>query len=125
MKRNPEHESQVAVINWCRMARKDYPEAQRIFAIPNGGARHVAVAIKLKAEGVRQGVPDLCLPVPRGHYHGLYIEMKAKPNRLTDEQERELDSLRAAGYLAVVCWNSIEAIVEIASYLDAGKDGAK
>ena len=67
MKRNPEHESQVAVINWCRMARKDYPEAQRIFAIPNGGARHVAVAIKLKAEGVRQGVPDLCLPVPRGH----------------------------------------------------------
>jgi hypothetical protein len=59
-----------------------------LFAIPNGGARHKAIAGKLRAEGVRAGVPDICLPVPRGEYHGLFIELKRpKGGHVSEEQE--------------------------------------
>jgi len=56
-----------------------------IFSVPNGfyvrGARpeEVAKAVnKLHKEGLRNGVPDLVIPVARGIYHSLYIEMKRK-----------------------------------------------
>ena len=37
-----------------------------MFRIPNGGSRHPAEAARLKAQGVKAGVPDLCIPVARG-----------------------------------------------------------
>src|SRR5262245_64718583 len=54
--------------------------ARLCFAIPNGGARDVITAGRLKAEGVRAGVPDVCLPVARAGYHGLFLEVK-RPDR--------------------------------------------
>lgn len=54
-----------------------------IHAIPSGGARDVVTAGRLKAEGVRPGVPDVHLPVARRGYHSLYMEFK-KPERQHD-----------------------------------------
>jgi hypothetical protein len=42
---------------------------------------------KLKAEGVRAGVADLCLPAARRGYHGLYIEMKSEEGVATKSKE--------------------------------------
>ena len=44
--------------------------AKCLFAIPNGGARHIGTAIKLKSEGVTAGVSDLFLMIPSGQKHG-------------------------------------------------------
>src|SRR5699024_10256580 len=74
--RMTEHDEQVQLIRWAGLARGAYPALRWLHAVPNGGARNIVVARKLKAEGVQRGVPDLCLPVPRGPYHGLYIELK-------------------------------------------------
>src|SRR5699024_826416 len=74
--RMTEHDEQVQRIRWAGLARGAYPALRWLHAVPNGGARNIVVARKLKAEGVQRGVPDLCLPVPRGPYHGLYIELK-------------------------------------------------
>ena len=71
-----EHEHQVALMQWAVGMESEYPELRYLFSIPNGGHRHIVVAKKLKAEGVKPGVPDLFLPVPRGSYHGLFIELK-------------------------------------------------
>lgn len=131
-----EHEHQKVVIEWCGlMARHKFPMLKWIFAVPNGGDRHKAVAGKLKAEGVKAGVPDLCLPYPkpmvvesypealgvdvRPGWHGLFIEMKSKDTkgRVSPAQQEWLDYLESVGYKVKVAWNADEAIQIIEDYL--------
>ena len=88
-------------------------------AIPNGGARHIAVARKLKAEGVKPGASDLflALPVPHGPA-GLWIEMKAPDGVVSPNQKDFIELMQWAGYRAIVCWSADEAITEITNYLN-------
>ena len=79
------------------------------FAIPNGGSRHMLEAINLKRGGVKAGVPDLCIPVPKKHYHGLYIELKKTKGKLSEHQQCWLDKLSKNGYCAVVAYGYSEA----------------
>lgn len=116
-----EHDAQVTVIQYCQLMEREYPELEMLFAIPNGGDRHPKVAAKLKAEGVKRGVPDLCLPVPRGRYHGLYIELKAGKGRPTKEQKEWLHKLTAQGYLACLCVGADPAIRIIMEYVKCNK----
>jgi len=88
------------------------------FAIPNGGARHVTVAAKLKAEGVKPGVPDWHLPVPMGKYAGLWIEFKYGDNKVTKSQDSYIWALRAQGHRVEVCYTVDSAISVTESYLN-------
>lgn len=92
----------------------------RLFAVPNGGHRHKAVAAKLKAEGVRSGVPDLWLPVPVAGFHGLVVEMKTLTGRPTEQQLDWLDFLARQGYMATMCKGADAAIQTIRNYLEQG-----
>jgi hypothetical protein len=119
LRRNPdwvptEHAIQAAFFEWALL----HPEAKRAFAVPNGGLRSKAVAGKLKAEGVRSGVPDVCLPKARGGYHGLFIEFKSASGRLTDAQHQELALLEADGYAVAVCRSTEAAVELVAAYLE-------
>ena len=100
-----EHEEQVALFQWAAMQVCVYPELEFLFAVPNGGHRIPAVAGKMKAEGTRKGVPDVWLPIPRGGYHGLIIEMKWGKNRPSADQKRWISFLRDQGYFVQVCWS--------------------
>jgi len=113
-----EHDEQVALFQWAEANEAQYAELALLFAVPNGGYRPMATAAQLKAEGVRAGVPDVCLPVARGRFHSLWIEMKRKPNTTSDAQRAWLDALRRYGHCAVVCWSANEAINSIISYLE-------
>ena len=101
-RRSPEHDEQVALFRWADMQIGIIPELDLLYAIPNGGARHKAVAGKMKAEGQRKGVPDIHLPVARGRYHSLYIEMKAPGGRVKPEQLEWHTKLQAQGNLVEV-----------------------
>ncbi len=109
---------QAQVITWARHQSKVYPELARLFHVPNGGQRHAAVAGKLKGQGVKAGVPDLFLPVPRFGCHGLWIEMKTLDGRLTKDQKDWIAYLTAAGYQAKVCRSFEEALAALTGYLD-------
>ena len=97
--RDLEHKEQVAVIQWWHLAHKAYglPEFA-LFAIPNGGARHMLTAVRLKEEGVRPGIPDLFLACSPGEhsrlvgieYQGMFIEMKVGRNKPTENQWNEI-----------------------------------
>lgn len=93
------------------------PELALLFHIPNGGKRDARTAAILKRSGVKKGVPDLCLPVPRNGYHGLWIELKVGANKPTFDQKRWLNELNRQGYLAKVCVGYSEAIQLITDYL--------
>lgn len=101
--------------------RARMPEvADLIFHVPNGGHRVKAVAAKLKAQGVKAGIPDLVLPMARGGFFGLYIEFKATPPHdaaISDSQHERIRKLNAQGYLAVVCRGHFDTMEQIRAYL--------
>lgn len=116
-----EHEEQKALFNWATMMAGKWPELDLMFAVPNGGHRHIRVAARMKEEGVRAGVPDIFLPCARCGWHGLFVEMKAGRNKPTELQQQWLEDLTLQGYLAAVCWGWEEAAALIESYLEDNK----
>lgn len=97
-----------------------YPELALMFHIPNGGFRNIVTAVRLKAEGVRAGVADILLPVARGGYHGLFIEMKAAKGHISAAQCDFINAMRKQGYAAEVCYGWELAVKYIEAYM-AGK----
>ena len=112
---------QECVIEWARCNLHRWPDLQWLYHTPNGGARDKATAAALQRQGTQPGIPDLFLPVPVGTYHGIWLELKRRDhsNHATPEQLRWLDHLRAAHYMAVVCYGAEEAIAALEAYLDA------
>jgi len=115
-----EHKEQATLFKWARLMEKHIPELALLFAIPNGGHRNKATVGKLKAEGVKAGVPDICLPVACGQYHGLFIELKAEGGRPTDAQRNWLLALNAHGYATRLCFGWEDARKTIDAYLKFG-----
>lgn len=114
-----EHYEQKAVVDWAGAVQGRYPELRWLYAIPNAAKRSVVTASIMKAQGMKSGVPDLCLPVARKGYHGLYIEMKKKKNSTTSDNQREwIEGLYKNGYMAVICKGADEAIKTIEWYLE-------
>ena len=130
-KSQTESAQQIALFAWAALSVGMYPQLKYLHHIPNGGSRgdtaqsRAIAGGKMKAEGVRKGVPDICLPWPSNGFHGLYIEMKApkqKPVKggkggLSDEQIEWLNYLHSVGYKCAVCYSFKEAKAEIESYL--------
>lgn len=112
-----EHQHQVKVMEWSRANTPRLRPLVMLHAIPNGGHRAKKTAADLKAEGVKKGVPDLCLPYPCGGFHGLYIEMKAEGGSPSEDQEWWIEMLKGAGYCVQVCWGHESAIAVLDGYL--------
>lgn len=114
---------QICLFRWAAYSSGAMPELELLYHIPNGGKRDITTAKRLKAEGVKAGVPDVCLPVPNGEYHGLYIELKAGRNKTTENQDRWLQALEDNGYYTAVCYGWEEASKVITDYLKNGGRG--
>ena len=102
-----EDAEQRIIFQWAAMETAARPELGLLYAIPNGGKR-----------AIKSGVPDMCLPVSRGGYHGLYIELKRqKGGTVSETQKSWITALAEQGYKAVVCRGAEEAIRTIKEYL--------
>lgn len=114
-----EAQEQTALFAWAAQCVQFgiHPELKMMYAIPNGGTRNQIEAAHLKQQGVKSGVPDLCLAVPRGKYHGLYIEMKVGRNKATDKQNEWLVNLSHYGYAVKICYSCLAARAAIEKYL--------
>jgi hypothetical protein len=116
------------VVAWAALACRQWPELLTLYAIPNGsyyGKDRIAAAKhanRMRAEGLRPGIPDLCLPVARGGWHSLRIEMKSSAGVLSMEQRQTIAALMMQGNKCVVCRSAEDAIAEIRGYLMAAKD---
>ena len=73
---------------------------------------------RLKAQGLRPGVPDICLPMVTDQYPGLYIEMKRSKgaSRLSDNQKDFILYAKEQGYRVEVCYGTEQAIDVIKDY---------
>lgn len=108
---------QEALFEWAAYHMDCMPELEYMHHIPNGGKRDKRTAVALKRQGVKAGVPDICLPVARNGYHGLYIELKAGKNKATKNREKWQVFLNDQGYYAVICYGWHEAAKVIEEYL--------
>lgn len=104
--------------------RYRYPQVWDIaFHVPNGGKRNAREGARLKAQGVKAGVPDIFVPMPVGSHFGLFIEMKralehGKPKPVVSGQQRMMmDMLTAQGYKCVVAYGADDAIMILEQYL--------
>ncbi|MBQ6344111.1 MAG: VRR-NUC domain-containing protein [Anaerolineaceae bacterium] len=117
-----EHEEQVSLFKWADQMSGEYPALKLLFAIPNGSYKSISAARRFSAEGLRPGVPDICLPVASRQCHALYIEMKRiKGGRISPEQKAWINMLTRAGNLAVVCYGAASAKSVIMEYLGIRK----
>lgn len=115
---------QYALMLWSQQAsvRAQYPELALLYHIENERQCSPQQAARRKRMGVKKGVPDLCLPVARGRYHGLYIELKTPTGRATPEQRWWCEQLAAMGCCARVCYGWENAARVLAWYLELGKE---
>lgn len=93
-----EHLIQVSCVNWFK---REYPN-YLIFSIPNGELRHKTVAIRLKAEGLLSGVPDLCIITDKKL---LWIELKAEKGRLSTNQKEVQKKLQELNQEVYTCYS--------------------
>lgn len=113
-----EAQEQCALFEWLSLAQRMRPELALTFHIPNGGSRNPVEAHNLRLQGVKAGIPDICLPCARKGHHGLYIELKRrKGGRVSIDQKRMLAALREQGYEAVVCYGWEDAKNAIMEYM--------
>lgn len=106
-----EHEMQCAVIAKCMELTQTNPLYELIYAIPNGGYRGKSQGGKLKAEGVKAGLPDLHLPLARHGRHSLYLELKFGDNKPTEAQQWWIRRLRVEGHCVEVIWDSPDEVM--------------
>lgn len=117
-----EQVEQINLMRWAEYEKGAHPELKLLMHIPNGGARTKAEAGKFKAMGVKPGVPDLFLPVARGVYHGLWIELKRADGGKTQAAQRGwIAALKEQGYMAGVAHGWVEASETIMKYLNLPK----
>jgi len=76
----------------------------------NEGKRSIGEGYKLKKEGMMPGFPDCHFIRANEKYHGLYMELKVPPDKLSINQIICIDMLRAEGNFADVYYNLDDAL---------------
>jgi hypothetical protein len=89
------------------------------FHIPNGGYRNQREGAKFKRMGVKAGIPDLCIPIARKGFHGLYIELKrARHGRESERQKFWIAELKKQGYDVFIAKGASQLIKYVEYYLE-------
>lgn len=110
-----------ALMCWAAQNIKQYPDLQWLTHIGHGGKLDKITAGKMKAEGLKRGVPDYLLLVRRGNYSALWIELKNEKGTATSEQVLWLNQARECEQYATICYGWEEARDVIIWYLNYGK----
>lgn len=110
-----EHWEQVIIFDLIFRRFNEYYDD--FAAVPNGGLRSKKTAVDIYAEGGKSGYPDITGDVPKGIYHGIFIELKYGNNKPSDDQIRMMRRRKERGYFVALCYGHEEAIELIAEYL--------
>lgn len=121
---------QKTLFIWAEWASGKYQDLVWLHATQGGAKMTPITAARMKAEGMRRGVPDIFLDVARGGYHGLRIELKTPevlaikdvskrkpPGSASVEQQAWITGYRDRGYRAEICYGWAYARDTLLDYL--------
>lgn len=112
-----EYEAQCRIFEWAKYYESVYPEVALLNSSMNGVRLSPGLRVKTKKAGMKKGYPDILLPVKRGKYSGLYIELKIGKNKATQEQEWFLKQLANQSFYCAIVYGSDKSIELIKNYL--------
>lgn len=119
--RGDEYSHQCAIFARAAELRQQWPELKWLYAVNNQGVGDALYGARKKAEGIKSGVSDMCLPVKRANFCGLYIELKIGKNQPSSNQVEFLNFVAEQGYAGYVCWGWEQAIETICWYMTLPK----
>lgn len=112
-----EDSEQIKFFEYIDWQIRFHPEFKCIYHCANERKTSWGSGMVLKKKGVRPGVLDITCPIPSGKYHGLAIEIKVKPNKLTPKQLEMCRILHGLGHCVRVAWSGDEAIEIFKAYI--------
>lgn len=116
--------AQQRIFKWAAAQWQWMPDIAMMYHIPNeGSGGNYGRTQKLLSEGMKPGMPDIHLPVPKNGYHGLWIELKVGYNKPTQQQLECLAELRRLGHYAQWVKGEEAAIELISRYMLGELDG--
>ena len=102
MSLEPEQIDQINLMNWIK---HNYPEiAEDTYHFANERKCTIQQGALLKRMGVKRGVSDIFIPIPRKGKSGLWIELKVGKGQPTKEQKEFLARMIVNGFEAVCVW---------------------
>ncbi len=121
-KKITESKIQQAIVEYFEANVNRHVAFSLLHSIPNGVRVSIGLAMKLKREGLKRGVPDLFLAYPRGRYHGMYLELKKdSSSKASKSQKMWIEKLREQGYYVIVAHGYIEAVKYFEDYIFQNK----
>lgn len=123
MSRRLESIIQQSVIAWWHFAYRGLGvrSERLLFAVPNAGNRGPVNGRRMKNEGLRAGIPDLFLAVPRLGKAGLFIELKAPKGVASDLQIEMMNALDLECYAVAMPRSVIQTSDVITRYVQTGE----
>lgn len=125
-----EHAEQCLIFQWWNLwASSKGLDPRLLVAVPNAQkfmskARNIYAAYaSAKAEGLRDGYPDLILDLATDVFHGMRIELKAKDGKISPEQREYADLLRRQDYNVITAFGADEAIRALTVYCESALAG--
>ena len=122
IKKGSEYEHQVALFMMCAMNLNKYPELKWYYCIQNEEKSNSAMmGARSKAAGKKAGVPDTHLPVKRGPYSSLYIELKKLKGKGVGPSKEQVEFGEFAmkqGHMWACCYGWEDAVACLEWYLN-------
>jgi len=111
-----EEQLQVSLANYLDQ-RELETKAFKWFHVPNGGKRGILTATKLEAQGVKRGVPDVCILLSGGKV--MFVELKTEVGTLTSDQKQFGQDITSLGHFYHVVKGShpIDVVQKVSAIL--------
>lgn len=98
LKKRREHHLQMDIVRW---AHAQYPNI--LMTIAPNIKKSLAQGVMLKRMGLLPGTPDLMIFEPRGHFHGMFLEIKMPGGYPSPEQKAFKVEAEQRRYWCAIC----------------------
>lgn len=109
-----EDDIQQSCVFWFGL---QYPKFRRLIHHSPNEASYKSAGLQ-RAMGMQVGFPDIFIAVPRGGYHGLFVEMKTPKGRVSKEQTEMLSLLEDQGYKTAIARGVVPFMKVVNEYME-------